>query len=110
MDNVRRTTLPPAHGAVLDLKPGEVSELISDPSGHYIYKLVSKQTQPFSQDSVKQEIRNTLSAQRYRESMQPFQAGNAELNDAYFGPSRNPARPPVPKGGKPAQGDEVDPD
>jgi len=108
MEKVRRTTLPPTHGAALDLKPGDVSELISDPSGHYIYKLVSKQTLPL--DSVKQEIRNTLSAQRYRESMQSFQAGNGELNDAYFGPSRNPAMPPAPKGGKPVQGGEVDPD
>jgi hypothetical protein len=33
------------HQSVMDLKPGEVSEVISDPnSGHYIYKLVSKET------------------------------------------------------------------
>lgn len=107
MEKVRRTTLPPAHGAVLDLKPEQVSELISDPSGHYIYKLLSKQTMPL--DSVKQEIRNTLSAQRYRDSMQGFQAGNAELNDAYFGPARNPAMPP-PRGAKPAGEPATDPD
>jgi parvulin-like peptidyl-prolyl isomerase len=108
MEKVRRTTLPPAHAAVFELKPGQVSELVSDDSGHYIYKLLSKQTLPL--DSVKQEIRNTLSAQRYRDSMQSFQAGNAELNDAYFGPAHNPAAPPAPHGGKPAQEGEVDPD
>jgi hypothetical protein len=43
--------------------------------------------------------------------MQSYQTGNAELNDAYFGPARNPAMPPLPpKGGKPAQEGEVDPD
>ena len=108
MEKVRRTTLPPAHAAVFDLKPDEVSELISDPSGHYIYKLLSKQTLPL--DSVKQELRNTLSAQRYKDSMQNFQAGNAELNDAYFGPARNPAMPMPPRGAKPAQQGEDDQD
>lgn len=108
MEKVRRTTLPAAHVAVLELKPDQVSELISDPSGHYIYKLLSKQT--LALDAVKQEIRNTLSAQRYRDSMQTFQAGNAELSDAYFGPAPKPAMPPLPKGAKPAQQGEVDPD
>lgn len=108
MEKVRRTALPPAHGKAFDLKPDQVSEVLSDPSGHYIYKVVSKQTLPL--DSVKQEIRNTLSAQRYRDSMQSFQTGNAELNDAYFGPARNPQMPPVPKGSKPAQEGEDDQD
>ena len=45
----------------MDLKPGEVSEVISDPnSGHYIYKMVSKETLPL--EAVKPEIRNTISA------------------------------------------------
>ncbi len=90
----------------MDLKPGEVSEVISDPnSGHYIYKLVSKET--LSVDTVKPEIRNIISSQRYRDSMQGFQ-GNVDLNDAYFGPARNPAMPPPPRGAKPPaqQGDE----
>jgi PPIC-type PPIASE domain len=107
MEKVRRTTLPPAQVAAFNLKPGEVSELISDPSGHYIYKLVSKKTLPL--DAVKQEIRSTLSAQRYRDAMQPFQTGNAELNEAYFGPSRNPAPPAPTRGGKPTQEEEDDP-
>jgi len=107
MEKVRRTTLPPAHTAALDLKPGQVSEPISDASGHYIYKLLSKQTLPL--DSVKQEIRSALSAQRYRDAMQPFRTGNAaELNDAYFGPARNPAPPPA-RGSKPTPEEEDDP-
>jgi len=108
MEKVRRGTLPPAHGVALDLKPGEVSELISDPSGYYIYKLVSKQMVPL--DAAKPEIRNTLSAQRYKDAMQPFQGGNAELNDAYFGPARTPGLPPTPRGAKPADEPASDPD
>ena len=108
MEKVRHTTLPANHQAVMDLKPGDVSEVISDPnSGHYIYKLVSKET--LSVDTVKTEIRSTISSQRYRDSMQGFQ-GNVELNDAYFGPTRNPAMPPLPRGAKPPAQQVEDPD
>jgi hypothetical protein len=109
MEKVRRTSLPPSHQAVMELKEGEVSEVISDPSGNYIYKMVSKELMPL--DTVKTEIKNTISAQRYRESMQKFQ-NNAELNDAYFGPSRMPGMP-MPRGPKPPQrkpGDDDDRD
>ncbi len=101
MEKVRVTTLPANHHAVMDLKPGEVSEVISDPnSDHYIYKLVSKET--LSLETVKTEIRGVISSQRYRDSMQGFQ-GNVDLNDAYFGPTRNPGMPMPPRGAKPPQ-------
>jgi hypothetical protein len=108
MEKVRRTALPANQQVVMDLKPGDVSEVISDPnSGHYIYKLVSKET--LSVDTVKPEIRSTISSQRYRDSMQGFQ-GNVDLNDAYFGPTRNPAMPPLPRGAKPPAQQAEDPD
>src|SRR6266403_3630221 len=108
MEKVRRTTLPANQQAVMDLKPGDASEVISDPnSGHYIYKLVSKET--LSVDTVKAEIRSTISSQRYRDSMQGFQ-GNVDLNDAYFGPTRNPAMPLLPRGAKPPAQQVEDPD
>ena len=109
MEKVRRATLQKDQQAVMDLKSGEVSELISEPnSGHYIYKLISKET--LALDTVKPEIRNLISSQRNRDSMQGFQ-GNVDLNDAYFGPTRNPAMPPPPRGAKPpAQAGEDDPD
>jgi len=107
MERVRRTTLPAGHQAIMDLKPGEVSEVISDPnSAYYIYKMVTKET--LTLETMKPEIRNQISSQRYRDSMQGFQ-GNVELNDAYFGPTRSPGMPPLPKGAKPAQQTE-DPD
>ena len=100
MEKVRGITLPVNHRAVMDLKPGEVSEVISDTGGHYIYRLDSKET--LSLESMKVEIRGTISSQRYRDSMQGFQ-GDAELNDTYFGPTRNPAMPMPPRGAKPAR-------
>jgi hypothetical protein len=95
MEKVRRTSLPASQQSVMDLKADEVSEVISDASGNYIYKFVSKETLPV--DAVKNEIHNQLSAQRYREAMQRFQGG-AELNDAYFGPARGPGMPMPPRG------------
>ena len=108
MEKVRGATLPANHRAAMDLKPGEVSQVISDPNGpHYIYKLVSKET--LALDAVKPEIRSLISSQRYRDSTQGFQS-DLELNDAYFGPSRNPAMPPAPKGAKPPARQDEDPD
>jgi len=109
MEKVRRGTLPVNHRAVMDLKLGEVSEVISDPSGgHYIYKLISKET--LSLEIVKPEIRNQISGQRYRDSMQGFQ-GNVDLNEAYFGPTTaRPAMPPRPMGAKPSDQPAEDPD
>jgi parvulin-like peptidyl-prolyl isomerase len=92
VEKARRTALPPAHQAVMDLKVGEVSEVISDPNGsHYIYKLVSKETLPL--ETAKADIQKIISSQRNRDAMQAFQ-GNVDLNEAYFGPGRNPAMPP----------------
>ncbi len=102
MDNKRRSTLPPNQQVVMELKPGEVSEVITDPSGvHNIYKMISKKT--ISLDSVKQDIQTTLSRQRYSDSMKSFQ-GNVDLNDAYFTPAQRPGivggviggKPPIP--------------
>jgi hypothetical protein len=109
MENVRRPSLQADQQIVMDLKPGEVSEVISDASGNFIYKMVSKETLPV--DKVKTEIHNQISAQHYREAMQKYQ-GTPELNDAYFGAPRGPVMPPrgaAPgKPGAPAR--DTDPD
>jgi len=107
MEKVRRTSLPPAHQSAMELKPGEVSEVISDPSGNYIYKMISKEQMPL--DSVKTEIKNTISAQRYREAMQKYQ-NNADLNNDYFGTMRGPGMPVPPRGPRPPQGKPEDDD
>ncbi|HVM91921.1 MAG TPA: peptidylprolyl isomerase [Terriglobales bacterium] len=107
MEKVRRTSLPPAHQSVMELKEGEVSEVISDPSGNYIYKMISKEQMPL--DNVKTEIKNTISAQRYREAMQKYQ-NNADLNNDYFGTMRGPGMPMGPRGSRPPQGKPEDDD
>jgi hypothetical protein len=92
LPKVRRTGLPPAHAAVFDLKVGEVSAVISDNGGHYIYKVVSKDTLPLEQ--VKEEIHNKLKNERSKEMMDKYtNSFQAVPNEAYFGPA-GPAGPP----------------
>ncbi len=105
-EKVRRNTLPASHKDVMDLKAGEVSQVIPDASGYYIYKVIRKDTLPL--DDVKAEIRSTLSSKRYRDSMNGYQ-NNADLNDAYFGPTQSQI--PAPRrGSAPPPDHAVDPD
>jgi hypothetical protein len=91
LPSVRRTGLPPTHAAVFDLKVGEVSAVISDNGGRYIYKVVSKEVLPLD-DKVTAEIHNKLKAERLKEMMDKYtNSFQAIPNEAYFGP-------PVPAG------------
>ena len=95
LERVRRTTLPPRHEIVMDLKPGEVSEVFSDPSGaHFIYKMITKET--LALEDVRTEIRTAISSQRYRDSTKSFQ-GDVVFNDAYFNPPGDSSTPPQPR-------------
>jgi hypothetical protein len=85
LPGVRRTGLPAAHVAVFELKAGDVSQVISDSGGHYIYKMESKSQLPLEQ--AKQEIHNTLQNQRMRDLTEKAGASpHVVTNDAYFGP------------------------
>jgi hypothetical protein len=96
LPKVRRTGLPPAHVAVFDLKVGEVSQVISDNGGHYVYKVVSKEVLPL--DQVSQEIHNTLKNQHMKDTMDKYtNSYHVETNEAYFGPPG----PQGPMGGRP---------
>jgi PPIC-type PPIASE domain len=92
LPSVRRTGLPPAHAAVFDLKVGEVSQVISDNGGHYVYKAVTKEVLPLD-DKVKGEIHNKLKNERMKEMMDNYtNSFQAVPNEAYFGPAA-PAGP-----------------
>jgi hypothetical protein len=96
LPKVRRTGLPAAQTSVFDLKPGEVSQVISDNGGHYIYKVVSKDVLPL--DQVKDEIHNKLKSERTKEMMDKYTNSFQSIpNEAYFGPSTGPANPPNPR-------------
>jgi parvulin-like peptidyl-prolyl isomerase len=75
--------MPPNHRSVMTLKDGEVSEVIAESNGYYIYKVVSKSAKPL--DQVRAEIKSSLAQQRFADAMQNIeQSAKAELNDAYF--------------------------
>jgi hypothetical protein len=83
---LRRTALPPAQAVAFDLKPGEISEVLTDSTGHYIYKLDAKDTAPL--ERVKDEIRKTLQNQHREEAIKAVQGPIiTEINESYFGPS-----------------------
>lgn len=95
---MRRTGLPAAHAAVFDLKVGELTAVISDNGGHYVYKVVSKEVLPL--DQVKEEIHNKLKSERLKEMMDKYSNSfQATPNEAYFGP----AVPTGPGGRPPGQ-------
>ena len=108
LPSVRRTGLPPAQAAVFDLKAGDVSAVISDAGGHYVYKVVSKTEAPLD-DKLKAEIHNTLKTQRLREMMDTYQNSyKVDQNEAYFGPATMPGGRPGPPhmGLRPPQGQQ----
>lgn len=107
LPSVRRNGLPPGHAAVFDMKAGQVSAVIADAGGHYIYKMNSSTQLPL--DQVKQEIHSKLQQDRMREKMEALNNSfKAETNEAYFGPAGTnamPTPPPRPRprlGGPPA--------
>jgi hypothetical protein len=104
LPSVRRNGLPPGHAAVFGLKAGQVSAVISDAGGHYIYKMNSATQLPL--DQVKQEIHSKLQQDRMREKMEELNNSfKAETNEAYFGPAgASPMPTPPPRMPRPHLG------
>jgi parvulin-like peptidyl-prolyl isomerase len=77
-------TVPPTQRTVLQLKPGEVSQVIEDPGGFYIYKLESQQTTPL--DKVRGQIETVLAQEKLQQEMESVAKGvTPDLNNDYFG-------------------------
>jgi parvulin-like peptidyl-prolyl isomerase len=92
MGKIRRNGLPPAQEAVFSLKVGEVSQVLSDAGGHYIYKLDGATLETLV--DAKDEIHNVLQTQRNKEFMDKIQGPfSTEVNDAYFGTGPASGRP-----------------
>jgi hypothetical protein len=97
LPKVRRTGLPAAQASVFELKQGEVSQVISDNGGHYIYKVVSVEVLPL--DQVETEIHNKLKGERQKEMMDKYTNSFQSIpNEAYFGPAPPAGAPMRPRG------------
>jgi parvulin-like peptidyl-prolyl isomerase len=96
LGKVNPASLPQNHAAMFDLKPGEVSQVLTDSTGYYVYKLDSKEVQ--SLDQVRNEIQKILQRQRkeqvMRELRRPF---TTELNPSYFGTRETAGESKEPK-------------
>jgi parvulin-like peptidyl-prolyl isomerase len=100
LGKVRRTSLQPAQAEVMNLKTGEVSQLITTPNGYLIYRVGEKDSLPL--DKVREEIVSTLRSQRMQASMQAIQqSATPELNEKYFADA--PAA--APQGKAPSDGE-----
>jgi len=89
MGKTQRGTLSPKQTPVFDLKPGEVSALLDEPSGYIIYRLIEKTTQPL--EEVQGDIRSTLRAKRMQEQVQSLlDSATPALDDRYFGTQNAP--------------------
>lgn len=98
LPKVRRTGLPAAQASVFDVKVGEVSPVISDNGGHYIYKVVAKEVLPLD-DQIKTEIHNKLKSERVKEVMDKYtNSFQVTPNEAYFGPANAAAAQPPRRG------------
>jgi hypothetical protein len=83
MGKTRRGALPAIQAALFKLKVGEVSRVITDTGGHYIYKLDAKDR--LTMEQAKAEIRHTLEGQRVKEATNKIEGSyTTEINDAYF--------------------------
>ncbi len=99
MGKLSPANLPVDHKKVFDLEVGQVSELISDGGGYYIYKVISKETVPF--DQARAEINRTIQSQRMQESTDALTKSiKAELNQEYFvGGTRRAPKPAATQNG-----------
>jgi hypothetical protein len=96
LGKIRRNALPPDQASVMDLKPGQISPVIADQSGYFIYKVKSADTMPL--DQAKEEIKGILRSQRMQDETKQLQdSATTTLDEAYFGPEQ-PPRGPMPGG------------
>jgi peptidyl-prolyl cis-trans isomerase C len=96
--------VPASQQAIKQLKPGEISDVIKDGNGFFIFKLDSKKISPLD-DKLKADIRKTLTPQKFKKAMDDIDASaKADYSTDYFGPpppTGPPMRPPMtpPAGG-----------
>jgi len=81
--SVRRISLPPSQVSVMDLEPGEVSPVLNDPNGFYIYRLRTKST--LSLDEARNEIVEALRSQRIQDELRSIlDTATPTLDESYF--------------------------
>jgi PPIC-type PPIASE domain len=84
LGKMAREQLRRTHRGVFDLRPGEVSAVLKETEGYYIYKVLSKSVPPL--ESVKNEAKTTLQNRRMDAWMKNItEPAKVSLNEQYFG-------------------------
>src|SRR6185369_5450662 len=84
--NWRQDAVPPQQQTLFQLNKGDLSKVMVEPAGAYIYKVEEKSTTPLAQ--VKPEIEAQLSNQRMQQQMEALTSSiKPEMNEAYFAKS-----------------------
>lgn len=82
---LKRGTLTPNRAVVFELKPGDVSKVVTDPTGYFIYKLDKKDTVPMA--TVRADIENVVKTQKMQAAIKTMQgSATPKFDDTYFGP------------------------
>ena len=96
LDNVRRATLNANEQKIVDMKPGEISDVRETPDAFYFLKLVSTGKEPL--ESVTPEIKAMLRQQRMEKELQgASEKVKAEFNLTYLGTPSAPQLFPAPE-------------
>jgi PPIC-type PPIASE domain len=83
---IRRTSLPPNQAVVMDLNPGAISSVLSDPNGYVFFKINNKDVLPLGQ--VRDEIEATLRSQRMQDELHDIlDSKKPTLDESYFAQS-----------------------
>lgn len=84
MNKIRRTNVPRTHLSIFDLKEGQVSEVITDQGGHYVYRMIAVNQLLLRQ--ARGEIKAKIKDDRVKEALAEVQNSyRVEINPQYFG-------------------------
>jgi hypothetical protein len=90
---IAATGLPLDHRRVFEMEPGQVSDVIADSGGYYIYKVISKEKVPLAKANA--EIRKSIASERVQDATASLgKSIKSELDQKYFGASHPTRHPP----------------
>ncbi len=91
---LRRESLPPSQAKVFNLQPGQISEVMNEPGGLYIFKLESTKKSTLAE--VTPEINRVLEQERMKDAVDKLtNSVKPELNQEYFGAPAGPGAVPA---------------
>jgi hypothetical protein len=104
----KRGSVPPSQESIFNLKDGEVSAVLPDPSAFFIYKLVSRSVAPL--DKATPDVKKALVKDRLEKAVNELNAQfDVKLSESYFGPQQAtapmgaPSMRGTPRNAPPAQ-------